>query len=157
MDTQTSLYRVREVKESDVSEIVELGAKLHAESLFSHMRYDEQRCKNVVRWAHEGNHGLWMRVVESGGHVVGFLLAQAWESFFGPDKVANDLIMVIDKPHRGHAFIAIQEMVEQYHAWARKNGALRVYLSTTTGIEPEETAKLYETLGFRQIGTIHEA
>src|SRR5215475_4698860 len=118
MDTQTSLYRVREVKESDVNEIVELGAKLHVESLFSHMRYDEQRCKNVVRWAHEGNHGLWMRVVESGGRVVGFLLGQVWESFFGPDKIANDLTLVIDKPHLFFTFVAIQEIFEHSLACA---------------------------------------
>src|SRR5262245_27482452 len=121
------------------------------------MRYDEQRCANIARWARERNHGLWMHVIDSGGHVVGFLLAQVWESFFGPDKVCNDLILVLDKEHRGRAFIAIQELVEQYHKWARENGAMRVYLSTTTGIEPEETAKFYEVLGFRQIGTIHEA
>lgn len=153
----SELYRVRDATDKDVIEVVTIGMEVHKESAFSHMKFNPGKCEALMLDAIAGAHGMWMQVIEYQERVVGMFVAQVVETYFGYDRVAHDLILAVTKEHRGKCFIAIQEITSNYHKWARENGAKRVFLSTSTGIRPQEIAALYETLGFRQIGTIHEA
>lgn len=154
----TMKYKVREGREDDIPTLIQLGERLHQESAFKHMDYNYVKVATLLMMGIKGQNGLFLRVITNGeDKPVGMLGGQVTTSYFGHDSVANDMSLSIDPPHRGRCFVAIQEVVSQYHKWARENGAKRIYLSTSTGIEAENTAKLYETLGFRKIGTIHEA
>lgn len=123
------------------------------------MRYDEAHVMQIGYTALEGPSPLFLQAII---HIeteipVGFLLACVTCSFFGPDLVANDLVLCIEPEYRGKCGMAIKQLTERYKNWARGVGAKRIYLATSTGIEPEHTRLAYEACGFHVIGTIHEA
>lgn len=131
-----------------------IGERIHQESAYSHMEYHyESVSQMAVKLIKDG----FLQVIVFGKEPVGFLAATIEQSFFGRDTVAMDRILALDLPHRSKCFMALEKIINNYHEWARKRGAKRIFLATTTGIDEEKVAKLYTAIGFNQIGTIHEA
>lgn len=152
-----SEYIVRQVRLEEVSYLVSMGKRMHAESLFKDMEYDENKVYRMAHAAAEG-FGFFNVIVHMETEVpVGMLLAYVTMSFFGRDLVGNDLVLVVEPEHRGRCGHELKQLIGNYHIWAKHMGAKRVYLGSSTGIDPERTAKLFESCGFKQIGTLHEA
>lgn len=152
------MYEVREALEIELPALVELGEKWHQESAFRHMDYNVNIIRGLLHAALSSS-DLFLHVIveKSSGKIVGGMLAALQRTFFGNDRVANDMMLGIDKEHRGKCINALVVIVNKYREWAVDNGALRIYLGTSTGVDPEKTEKTFEMLGFRRIGTLHEA
>ena len=153
------MYEVREALEIEIPQLTALGKQLHEESAFSHMQYDEVMCGGWARFAMDKPNKIFLKVIieKAHGKVVGILLAKMDQSYFGKDAIAHDMLLGIDKDHRGRCRDALVWLVNEYQAWAIKQGAKRVFLASYTNVEAERTEKLFEHLGFRKIGTVHEA
>lgn len=153
------MYEVREALEIEIPQLTDLGKELHEESAFSHMTFDPIKCGGWARFALDKPNQIFLKVIieKATGKVVGLLLARVDQSYFGDDAVAHDMLLGVSKEHRGKSRNALVGLVNEYHAWAIKQGAKRVFLATYTGVNAEKTEQLFEYLGFHKIGTIHEA
>lgn len=151
-------YGVRDAKRSDVIDIVEMGERLHEESVFRCMSFDKERVARLVLLAVNGrDDNLFIKCVEDieTHRVVGGLFAWTQVSWFGPDRVANDVTLMVDAPHRDKCFSQLVKIVSMYKEWAISRKAKLIHLSTSTQIDAERTGKIYEALGFPKSGSIH--
>lgn len=150
-------YRVRDATRDDIPSVILIGEQFHKESRYSHMDFSYEKVAEQAVVALEIPNKEFFQVITYNDEVVGMLSATMDQTAFGIDAVAHDRMLGLAKEHRNKCFVALQKIIDNYHKWAREKGAKRIFLSTTTGVEPEKTAKLYETMGFHQVGTIHEA
>lgn len=146
---------IRPANAMDIPVLLDLGERMHAESpRFSRLTFSRSRLHDTLRSLIDSPSGfLW--VAELNGAVIGGmagLIAQHWAS---DDKVATDLALFIDEKQRGGMSTA--RLITEYKRWAWKHGAHIVQVGVTTGVETEQTARLYERLGLARCGLILEA
>jgi hypothetical protein len=152
-------YVVRAPDRTEIRYLVGIGRRLHDNSKFREMHYDEDRVMILGYTAMDNPNHMFLQVIEDTETEVpvGMLLAGLQQSYFGKDYVANDLLLVIEEEHRGRCMDALRRITALYREWALSRGAKRIYLSSSTGIDPEKTRAAFEACGFHQIGTLHEA
>jgi len=149
---------VRPVQQEEIPYLVSMGKRLHSESLFRSMDYHEEMVEKLGRFASADDNFFFQVIVHIETDVpVGMLIGMMQSTFFGLDKIAADMLFFVEPEHRGQCNAALREITTHYRNWGFYRGAKRVYLITSTGIEPERTAKAYEACGFKQVGTVHEA
>lgn len=146
---------IRPATPHDLPALLDLGEQMHAESpRFSRLAFSRDRLHQTLSGLLSSPAGfLW--VAESEGQVIGGMagfIAQHWAS---EDKVSTDLALFIDERMRGGMSTA--RLVNEYKRWAWKHGAHIVQVGITTGVQTEQTARLYERLGFARCGLILEA
>lgn len=151
-------YRVRVPAMEEIKYLMSMARRVHDNSAFRTMDFDDDQVEKLGCKAIAEKY-MFFQIIE---HVptnvpVGMLMACLQQTYFGRDLVANDMLLWIEEEHRGRCFDAIKYITAQYRDWAQASGAKRVYLGTSTGIDPERTRKVYEACGFHQIGTLHEA
>jgi GNAT superfamily N-acetyltransferase len=151
-------YVVRVPGHEEIKYLVSMARRLHDNSKFRNMHFDDEQVEKLGHQALDTK-TMFIRIIE---HVptevpIGMLLAYVSQSIFGRDLVANDIVLLVEEEHRGRCFDAVKYITAQYRDWAQTAGAKRIYLSTSTGVDPEAARKVYEACGFHQIGTLHEA
>jgi GNAT superfamily N-acetyltransferase len=145
---------IREATTDDIQHLVILGARMYAESeRFQSLRFDAQRLTSTIANVIDSPHGF-ARVMESGGEVVGGLLAVLTPHWFSPDLTACDLALFIAPEHRGT--MAPVRLLNAYAAWAHESGAKQILLGIMTGLHVEQTEALCERLGWRRAGVVME-
>lgn len=154
-----SKYVVRLPVRGEINYLVGIGRRLHDKSKFRDMEYDEHRVAILGYTAMDNPNHMFLMVIEDTQQEVpvGMLLAGIQQSYFGKDFVANDLLLVVEEEHRGRCMDALRRITALYREWALSRGAKRIYLSSSTGIDPDKTRAAFEACGFHQIGTVHEA
>jgi hypothetical protein len=151
-------YMVRPVRADEIAYLVELGKKWHEESLFRSMDFDEKRCNDIVQYAMGSeNHFVYVIALMPEDVPVGGLFARLQDTFFGKDMIADDVLFFVEMEHRTPSVLAVRELLSKYKHWGHHKGASRVFLAVSSGIEPEQTAKVLDACGFTQVGTVHEA
>lgn len=153
------MYEVRAPLEIELPAIITMGETMHKQSAFAHMDFNKGRMLACLSNALEHSDRFFFEVIleKQHGSVVGVLWGGLQDNYFGSDVIASDLLLYITEEHRGHTFPALQRLVANYREWAIKHNARRIFLVSTSGIQPEKTEKLFEFLGFRRVGTVHEA
>ena len=146
---------IRPATTSDLLALIDLGERMHAESpRFSRLTFSRERLGATLS-SLLGNPLGFLWVAEADGKVIGGmagLIAQHWAS---EDRVATDLALFIDERMRGG--MATARLITEYKHWAWKLGAVIVQVGVTTGVQTEQTARLYERLGLARCGLILEA
>ena len=152
-------YQVRLPRREEMRYLVGIGRRLHDNSKFRDMEYNEDRVMILGYTAMDHPQHMFLMIIEDTETEVpvGFLLAGLQQSFFGKDFVANDLTLVVEDEHRGRCMDALRRITALYREWALERGAKRIYLGTSTGVDPERTRAVFEACGFQQVGTLHEA
>lgn len=90
----------------------------------------------------------YLRVLIMDGKIVGGLWGVLTTMPWSATKIAQDFILFVDKPYRGHGYVIINDWV----AWAKERGAKEVCLSTASGIDTKRTCMLFKRYGFRPVG-----
>lgn len=155
---RTTVQVVRPVHRDEIPYMVSMGKRMHAESKFAHMDFNEEETTAFVTKLLETPYAFFWVIVDQEQEVpIGMLIAAMQKSYFGKDFVANDFILMVEKEHRGSCGSALVSLIREYRQWAFKMGAKRVYLGTSTGIDAENTEALYQRVGFSKIGALYEA
>lgn len=145
---------IRDAKNEDVSQLVELGELMHAESDFAFLPYDRAKVRRLIAAYIEGAEMRCGLVAESEGCIVGMLGGYLTDYFFCDELIACDEILFVKRESRGSA--AALRLVQAFREWARERGAREVCLGTSTGIHPERTGRFYERLGLRCVGGLYK-
>lgn len=152
------LYLVREARMDELYHLVEMGDRMHKESsTFRHMNYDYNKVAQLGATAMQDDSELFLRVIarKENDVAVGMFLARIDTSYFGTDRIASDLLIMVEKEHRGHCYYQMQEIAREYKSWARERDAKIIWLATSTGIETDKVSMLFSSLGFPPVGKLH--
>lgn len=94
----------------------------------------------------------YLSVLVADGEIVGAFWGLITTMPWSCTKVAQDLIVFVDKAYRGYGKLLLSDWVK----WAGSAGAKEVLLSTASGIDVDKTCKLYERLGFKKVGYMYQ-
>lgn len=142
---------IRCASPSDIPGLLALGRKMHAESWYAYLPYDEQKITAALeRVMSDG----FLAVYEVDGVLSGGMAGILCEFWFGHEQMAADLSLFIEPGRRGG--IAAARLVQAFIAWARDAGALEVSLAVSTGVRMQETGELYEAMGLRCVGGVYK-
>lgn len=144
---------IRRAKKEDILEMIELGAQMHAESLYQEYAFDKARVHQTLSILTDSDIGVSI-VAEKDGVIVGGMIGMVTQHYFGPDKVASDYALFISPTERvGRLAIKI------IRAWveaAKEAGANHVTVSNSTGVNIEGVKDLYTFVGFEHVGYVFD-
>lgn len=146
---------MREATYFDLPALIALGARMHAESPhFSRIAFSADKLRETLM-AVMGSPDGFLWVVEKDGLIAGVMVAIALQHWCSSDVVATELVLFVEREHRGSLIGA--RLIKKYRAWAAEKGCKQVTAGVSTGVDVEKTTALYERLGFKQFGTQLEA
>ena len=147
--------KVYKPEPQEIAKLIELGKDMWAESNFyATGEFDEVAVIAFSSYLYTNDDVLVLAVkaTEDGGPV-GMLVGQKVPYFFAPSKfMAVDHIVYVAPEHRGSS--AAVRLLRGFVEWAEAKDVLELRLGVSTGVNPERTGKLYEKLGFANIGGI---
>lgn len=142
---------IRTALVTDIPRLVELGKSMHAESRYKSLRFNEKKVFMMFENLISG--GGCLLVAEKNGEIVGGFAGYANAHYFSDDVVASDIALFILPEHRGG--LTAFRLIKAFCAWAKFRGAAMTFIGTTTGVNPEKTAKLFELCDFAPAGGVY--
>ncbi len=145
---------IRRARHEDISELVEMGARMHGESAYSFLPFNRDKVRRVMANyidAPERQCGL---VAEKDGMLVGMLGGYLTDYFFCDERVACDAILFIDRKHRGSS--AAARLIRAFHTWASERGACEICLSVSADINSERAGRFYQRMGLTHVGGVYK-
>lgn len=147
---------IRLATPADIIPLLNLGQLMHAESpRFQTRGWHRPKVTGLMDWLISNKDGLLL-VAEKGGQVIGGALAMIHEDYFSLDRSACELAIFVHPDHRGS--LSGVRLVRGYAQWAQDNGIPpeRISAGITTGVNLEQSTRLYELAGFQRIGNLFE-
>lgn len=125
---------------------------MHEESCYSSLNFDPERVLDRCNQIFDNPGTMIGNVVIDNGQIVGMMGGYIAPYDYGDDMIASDILVYVTPDYRGStAFI---KLIRAYVAWALPLAKL-VFLTQTTGINPDVVSDLYQRLGFRPVGANH--
>lgn len=145
---------IRKATAQDIPALVALGSRMHAESpRFSKLRFSPEKLTDTLTDIEANPLGfIWLGEVD--GDVAGVMVGLIYEHWCSTDAVSTDLALYVEPAYRGSMLAA--RLINRYKQWAKVNGAVLLQVGVSTGVETEQTARLYEAMGFKRFGVILE-
>jgi len=130
----------------DLPRILELGELLHQESpRWARLSFNRAKAAHFIAHLILEPTGV-VFVAEHGGLVVGGIAGMATAHWSSDDVVAQEVSFFMAPEARGR--MAAVRLICALRAWGEMRGAKWLQAGTSTGLDPERTAGLYEQLGF---------
>ncbi len=138
---------IREAVESDIPRIVEMGARLTAQSSYvGIVDYDSNSAALTVKELIESDNGTVL-VYEHEGTVVGVVAAIIFPFYLNRNHMtAQELWMWVDPEHRGHTG---RYLMAAFEKTVKKKGVQSLSVTAQHSIKPEATGRLYRRAGFQ--------
>lgn len=137
---------IRVATQADVPRILELGAALHAESpRWSRIPFNPERAAKTMETIIDSPNGT-VFLYEVDGDVVGGIAGSLVPHWACDADIAHEMSFFIDPQYRGG--MAACRLICALVAWANIKGAAWLHAGTSTDLDPEMVARLYERLGF---------
>ena len=139
--------------DSDVRHIYTLGKKMHAESEFSELDWNEDK---VLKWlsANTENPQRLVYCAYDDGVLVGVFIGSISRFYFGDDQLASDLLWYVDKDYRGTR-VGVR-LLKEFKKWATEKNVKRIQVGISSGLSMDRTGALLEKMGFTQIGGLYK-
>jgi GNAT superfamily N-acetyltransferase len=145
---------VRPGRHEDVEHILDLGAQMHEEGAYAFLPFDREKVRQLILEMIGDPETQCVLVAEEGGRPVGGLLGYLDGYFFCDEKLACDLVLFIERPHRGGT--AAARLIRAFRQWATERGARELCLAISTGVEADRIGRLYERMGLRRVGGVYK-
>ena len=146
------IRRIRD--EADVEKMIELGAKMHAESRYMDIPYDRAKLAEYGRAAIE-NPFTWggFLAEDEQGKVYAMIAGFKAPFYFSSDAFqVTDAFVYVDKSKRGG--LAAARCVKALEEWAGNVKAHEIVFGISAGINNAAAERLYTGLGYTQVGTL---
>lgn len=136
-----------------MAEMIRLGREMHADSTYAHVPYDVDDMTQIMGNALACPERIYVAAAYRNGLVVGGMLGRIEPYYFNRAvKVASDMALYVTPDSRGG--VGAKELIADFEAWARENGAVDVVLGSTASKTPAAAALLYERLGYGRLGFV---
>lgn len=132
----------------NIEEVLQLGHMMHDESpVFRAASWDDDKLREIANLPH-----AYVSLMEMEGQSVGFVFGYLEEQFFGHDLQATMVCLYLLPDYRGRGTLAAQ-LVADFEAWARAQGAKYASLGQSTGPKDINRYKLFaEAMGYKVTG-----
>jgi hypothetical protein len=127
--------------------LMKLAREMHAESVLSAIRLDEDKLRSQLALAISNPH-VYLRLWLHEGEVVGGLWGFLAEPYWTTDRIAYDRAWFMTR--RGS--LSAVRLLRDFERWAREMGARWIMPGQTTGVRVDETRELFCKLGYSVIG-----
>lgn len=134
-----------------LAELIELGARMHAESEFAFLPYDPAKVEHTVKTLASQGRLFLARYENERGEAVGFFFGQVSKYFFNDERIASDLSFYVAPEARGNGVVVLR-MIREFERWAKGKGAREVCLGISTGVSIHNTGKLLTRAGYTNMG-----
>jgi len=146
--------RVRAATLEDLPQILALGERMRAESLIAFDPIEPAVAERMLGIIVAHPDRFMAAVAEdSGGRICGFLTAFATETSWSSRLCAIHDIFFVAPERRGS--LAASDLVDHFHAWARRIGCRRTIMAVHTKLYLERTGRFYEKKGYTHIGGVY--
>jgi GNAT superfamily N-acetyltransferase len=134
----------------DVDDLVTLGHAMRAESTIGFPPIDLSAVAAHVRLVAAHPDRAYMAIARTGPNPVGLVGGVVGAYAFSHELRASCDTLFVRPDFRGrHAGIRLQR---RFECWAAASGARSVYFGVSTGITPEQTARLLACVGYVPLG-----
>lgn len=142
---------IRQITYKDIPEMIEIARGVHYE--FPHYRYldfNEERVRESML-LYVGNEDLLGLVGRDyNGVIVGYLAAHVERYMFGDSILAFEDMVAIRPEYRREGYAG--KFVALFLEWAKRKGARKIQVGTSTGFQSDLVKRFYENFGFEQTG-----
>lgn len=146
---------IRPADLTDLPALLDIGEAMATESpRFFRMRFNRTQLADNLKKLIAEDWGF-VHVCDGERGITGVMVAAITPHWFSSDLIASDLALFVRPEARGTMTAA--RLIKAYTTWARERGATLLQAGVTTGVHTEETARLYEHMGYRRCGVILEA
>ena len=129
-----------------IKAIASLLEEMHAETSYRMYSFSRVKCESYVEKLAKAGQFVYYRP----GVV---MLGTIETTFFGDDKIANDLLLFVSKGERGSG--EASRAIESFCEWAESNGAKSIVIGQTTGAGKESFSALAQKFDFKEFGTVY--
>jgi len=138
---------------NDITRMIELGAKMHHESVYSKYDYDKKYLQHYGEHMlkHPEEYGLFL-AEDGDGEITAMVAGFISPLYFNPEvKVAHDFFLYVHPQMRGG--LSAVKLMRAYEKWAKQAGASEVSMGITAGIANETAAKFFGGIGYESKGS----
>lgn len=142
---------VRRFKDmADVAHMIELGAEMHAESMYASRPYLPAKLAAYGKqFLMEPKAGVGI-LAEEDGKCHGIMAGWALRNFYNDDICARDMILYVRKSKRGGT--TGMRMVREFERWAKEVGAKEITIGISAAIDNDKATRFYQALGYSPRG-----
>lgn len=137
----------------DMPRLLELARTMHSESAFSKMTFNEEKTEALLAYYVQDATGF-VNVYERDGVIVGAFVGYCTPHFFSDDLIAGDLALFVELNRRGS--LVGYRLLESFVCWATGKKATMIRAGISTGVNVDASTRLFEAVGFRQVGPIFD-
>ena len=145
---------LRPIALRDLEGVSRLGAKMHAESVYSRFDYDENKFIKLLCRFIMNTEDHFTCIGEINGEPVGVFLGSIGEHYFGKDKIASDTLWYVLPKHRGS--IMGVRMLRAFETWARDRNVADITVGVSSGLNLNKTNNVLEKSGYEVVGGIYK-
>lgn len=136
---------------ADFVEVIELGRDMHQESVYRQFDFSPAKYAMLLHMCISDPTTHFARIAVTGtDEIIGVLLGEISEHYFGTDLIASDYLWYVAPAHRGSK--AGVMLLKEYQEWAKDRDAVAIYMGISSGLRPEKTGALLEKLGYDLVG-----
>jgi GNAT superfamily N-acetyltransferase len=136
----------------DISELIELGRRVKADTRFAPWPFDEQRVRRSLEHVLAPGQERYGALIaqSSSGAIVGGLLGVIERPMFTESLVANVMLFLVLPEHRmgGHAV----QLLRAFEKWAKNRGVVEIVFGVNSGCDFERVGRFAQRMGYRKIG-----
>ena len=146
------MTQVRAARSSDLGPVIEMLVAAQGETGYAGLRVDQDKMHAVLSRM-LATEDACVFVLATGSTIDGVMFGVCQEYWFGPDRVAMDMMLYARPSARSGVFI--KRMVERFEEWALSCGAKRVMLGVSTGVEIDRKDRLMKHFGYKVLGGMY--
>jgi GNAT superfamily N-acetyltransferase len=145
---------IRTVRYEDIDELTEMGARMHTEGAYGFLLYDREKVRQLITSYIDDSETRCGLVAEEYDVLLGMLFGYLTEYFFCKEKLACDMVLFVDRKHRGSS--AAARLIGAFRNWAVACGASEICLGISSKINIERTGRFYERMGLTHVGGVYK-
>ena len=126
---------------------MQMGRAIHKESRFRAYNYSEAKILKLLENPH-----IFCAFSFTNETAVGFFLGFIQQIWFSEDKYGFDLALYILPEHRGGTYAV--RLIKEFEKFCAEHGCVEVCLSSSAEISTNSALRLYNKLGYKEIGFI---
>lgn len=140
---------IRKATLTDISELLNLSYNYYLEGNVKKLKFDNDVCvQSLYRGIMEDDKDISCLVIDN--KIVGFTSSHITNTLYSKDKIVECEILYVSPEYRkGSNGI---KLIQNQTKLAKKAKAKYVYLGITSEIHTDRTIRLYENLGYKEIG-----
>jgi hypothetical protein len=135
------------------AQVLALAHEMHAESpTYASVPFNDSKFIQQCELSMTMPDSVYLRLAVIAENVVGGFWGIISGSFFSDEIACKDLAWFVTRTRRGS--IAALHLIADFEQWGLDHGVRKFYLSESTGVQIEKTAKLYEHLAYMIVGMV---